>query len=131
MKKMLVVEDDILSQDLMRKIFKNDFEVDICDSGEEYYEKYSNVEYSIMIVDVSIKGKIFGLDLVKEIKSTDRNKNTPILCLTAHAQTRMRETAIESGSDLFMTKPVPNKVLKDAVEQLIHRHENQSAVSEN
>ena len=119
MKKMLIVEDDDLSQNILKKIFKNDFEIDFCESVEGYYEKYSNTKYDIMIVDISLKGPKSGLDLIKEIKTTPSFTGTPILCLTAHAQTKMRQTAIESGSDYFITKPVSNKILKEAVEFLL------------
>jgi len=119
MKKMLIVEDDALSQDLMKKIFKSNFEIDICGSVEEYYEKFSKTKYDIIIVDISLKGTKNGLELIMEIKEVQSYTNTPILCLTAHAQTNMRQTAIESGADLFITKPVPNKVLKEAVEFLL------------
>ncbi len=119
MKKMLVVEDDILSQKVMRRIFKNDFEMDFCESVDEYYEKYSNTNYDIIIMDISLKGTRDGLELIKEIKASPSYTGTPILCLTAHAQIKMRQTAIESGTDLFITKPVANKILKEAVEFLL------------
>ena len=119
MKKMLVVEDDILSQKVMRRIFKNDFEIDMCESVDEYYEKYSNTNYDIIIMDIAIRGSKDGLELIKEIKAAPSYTGTPILCLTAHAQIKMRQTAIESGSDLFITKPVSNKVLKEAVASLV------------
>ena len=119
MKKMLVVEDDILSQKVMRRIFKNDFEIDMCESVEEYYEKYSNINYDIIIMDVAIRGSKNGLDLIKEIKAVPSYTGTPILCLTAHAQIKMRQTAMESGSDLFITKPVANQILRKAVFSLI------------
>ena len=119
MKKMLVVEDDILSQKIMRRIFKNDFEIDECESAEEFHEKYSNKNYHIIIVDISLKGSKHGLDLIKEIKALSLYTNTPIICLTAHAQTKMRKTAVESGADLFITKPVSNKALREAVASLI------------
>ncbi len=119
MKSMLVVEDDILSQKLMGRIFKNDFEIDMCESFEEYYEKYSNMNYDIIIMDVAIGGVKSGLDLVKEIKAAPSYIGTPILCLTAHVQTKMRKTAVESGADLFITKPVSNKALREAVASLI------------
>jgi len=119
MKKMLIVEDDILSQNVMRRIFKSDFEIDFCESAEEYYEKYSGKKYDIIIMDIAIKGAKNGLDLIREIKAAPTFTGTPILCLTAHIQTKMRQTAIESGSDLFITKPVSNKVLKEAVAFLL------------
>jgi CheY-like chemotaxis protein len=119
MNKMLIVEDDDLSIDVTRRIFRNDFEIFICYSAEEYYEKYSNYNFDIIIMDISLKGPKNGLELIKEIKEIPSLSNIPILCLTAHAQTRMRLTAIDSGSDLFFTKPVPNKILKEAVASLI------------
>jgi len=119
MKKMLVVEDDLLSQKVMRRIFKNDFEIDMCESVEEYYEKYSKTNYDIIIMDVALKGTKNGLELIKEIKAVPSYTGTPILCLTAHAQIKMRQTAMESGTDLFITKPVATKVLKEAVAFLI------------
>jgi DNA-binding response OmpR family regulator len=121
MKKMLVIEDDILSQDVMRRIFKNDFEIDTCESSEEYYEKFSNNDYIIMVVDVSIKGSKHGLELIKEIKESTLNKNTPVICLTAHTQTAMRQTAIDSGACLFLTKPVSNTVLREIVAALLKK----------
>ena len=119
MKKMLIVEDDDLSIKVMRRIFRADFEIFICDSSEEYYEKHSNNNFDIIIMDISLKGTKNGFALIKEIKEVPSFTGTPILCLTAHAQTKMRQTAIESGSDLFITKPVSNKVLKEAVEFLL------------
>jgi CheY-like chemotaxis protein len=123
MKKMLVVEDDILSQNVMRRIFKSDFEsdfeIDFCESVKEYYEKYSNTNYDIIIMDISLKGIRNGLELIKEIKEAPSYTGTPILCLTAHVMEKTRKTAIESGSDLFITKPVKNKILKEAVASLV------------
>ena len=119
MNKMLIVEDDDLTIDLMRRIFRNDFEILICDSIEEFYDKYSNKNVDIIIMDISLKGSGNGLELIKEIKAEPAFTGTSILCLTAHAQTKMRQTAIDSGSDLFITKPVTNRVLKDAIEFLL------------
>ncbi|MFO7525292.1 MAG: response regulator [Ignavibacteriaceae bacterium] len=116
---MLIVEDDDLSQNLMRRVFRADFDVSICDSSEEYYEKYSRSIFDIIIMDVSLKGTKNGLELTKEIKSDPSYSGTPIICLTAHAQTMMRQTAIESGTDYFITKPISNKILKETVRSLL------------
>ena len=119
MSKMLIVDDDNLTIKLIRRIFRNDFEILFCDSVEEYYEKYSNSNFDVIIMDISLKGNMNGLDLIKEIKTSPSYTGTPILCLTAHAQTKVRETALESGADLFITKPVSIKVLREAVEFLL------------
>ncbi|MDP3445565.1 MAG: response regulator [Ignavibacteria bacterium] len=116
---MLVVEDDDLSQRIFKLIFKNNFEIDICESSDEYYEKYYKTNYSIIIMDVSISGSLNGLELMKKIKEDPEFVDTPIICLTAHAQPKMRLTAVEAGADIFLTKPVNNKILREAVESLL------------
>lgn len=116
---MLIAEDDDLSQNLMKRVFRTDLDVSICDSSKEYYEKYSHRIFDIIIMDVSIKGTKNGLELTKEIKSVPSYSGTPIICLTAHAQTTMRKTAIESGTDYFITKPITNKILKETVRLLL------------
>ncbi|PKL83836.1 MAG: hypothetical protein CVV24_02915 [Ignavibacteriae bacterium HGW-Ignavibacteriae-3] len=120
MKKMLVVDDDSLSQVLMSKIFGKEFDVDLCGSAEEYSDRYSNTLYDIIIMDISLKGNKDGFDLIKEIKTDPLRSGTQILCLTANAQNSMRLTAEESGADLFVTKPVANEKLKEAVSFLIN-----------
>lgn len=121
MKRMLVVEDDYLSQRVFQRLFKKDFNVDFCDSSDEYYKNFSNEKYDIIIMDVSLKGKKSGLDLIHEIKSIQDKRNTPIICLTAHAFAKDRTNAIESGADLFLAKPVMNEILLDAVKLLINK----------
>ncbi|MBS3945624.1 MAG: response regulator [Melioribacter sp.] len=121
MKRMLVVEDDYLSQRVFQRLFKKDFNVDFCDSSDEYYKNFSNEKYDIIIMDVSLKGKKSGLDLIHEIKIIQDKRNTPIICLTAHAFAKDRTNAIESGADLFLAKPVMNEILLDAVKLLINK----------
>ncbi len=121
MNKMLIVEDDLLSQDLFRRIFKNKFIISICDSSEEYYDKYSEDNYDIIIMDIALKGKKQGIDLIKEIRETKDKKNTPIICLTAHAHNINKVNSLEAGADLFFTKPIHNTELVEAVDSLLRR----------
>ena len=119
---MLIVEDDDLSIMVMRRIFRDDFEIFICDSAEEFYEKYINNSFDIIIMDVSLKGTKNGLELTKEIKELSSYAGIPIICFTAHAQANMRKNALESGADLFITKPVSNSILKEAVATLVGKN---------
>lgn len=116
---MLFVEDDDLSVKVMKRIFQTDFEMFICDSAEEFHENYSKNIFNIIIVDISLNGAKTGLELIKEIKEIPSFTDTPILCLTAHAQTKMQESAIQSGADYFITRPVSNKLLREAVDFLL------------
>lgn len=115
---MLIVEDDYLTRKVFGRLFKDEFEVDYCDSWEEYYKSYNQVMYDIIIMDVSIKGTKSGLELIHSIKSDLNKKQIPIICLTAHAFAKDRTNAMDSGADMFLTKPVMNETLIDAVKLL-------------
>lgn len=117
---MLVVEDDFLSQRVFQRLFREEFKVDFCDSGDEYYEKYNKGKYDIIIMDVSLKGTKNGLELIHEIKNMPDKRDTPIICLTAHAFARDRTNAMEAGADIFLAKPVMNETLLDAVKILVN-----------
>jgi DNA-binding response OmpR family regulator len=116
---MLIVEDDYLTQKIFQRLFKEEFKIDFCEAGEEYYRNYINEKYDIIIADVSLKGSKNGLELIHEIKNNPDKKNTPIICLTAHAFAKDRTNALESGADLFLTKPILNINLLNAVKSLI------------
>lgn len=119
MKKMLVVEDDELSKKTMSKIFKNVMEIDFCQSVGEFTTKFSESNYDIILLDITLSGIKQNLELAKEIKQHPKHISTPIICLTTQQQTKLRQTAINSGTDLFLIKPVPNQVLREAVFSLI------------
>jgi CheY-like chemotaxis protein len=120
---MLVVEDDLLSQRVFQKLFKEEFQVDFCDSGDEYYKEFNGEKYDIIIMDISLKGNKSGLELIREIKDLPEKRDTPIICLTAHAFAKDRTNAIESGADMFLAKPVMNETLLDVVNKLTGKNE--------
>lgn len=128
MKKLLIVEDDLLSQDLFRRIFKNELEIDICESSEEFYAKYSKILYDLIIMDIALKGKKLGTDLISEIRKSPFHKCIPIICLTAHAHAFTRTDALKAGADVFFTKPVHNTLLKETAISLINRKINDELI---
>jgi DNA-binding response OmpR family regulator len=114
---MLIVDDDRLSAKVMHRIFRNDFEIYHCDSAKEYYEKYCNISFATIIMDLAIQRSMNGYRLIKEIKSA-QSKNTPLLCLTKHTHSKIRQAAIKLESDYLISKPVSTKELKAAVKSL-------------
>jgi DNA-binding response OmpR family regulator len=72
-----------------------------------------------------LKGDKNGAELIKEIKAAPSYTGTPILCLTALSQSEMRQTAIEPGADLLITKPVSNTDLKETVSLLLQQNKSE------
>lgn len=105
-KRLLLVEDDLNTQNIYKKMFASHFKVEVCDNDEEFYKLLKKFKFDIIIMDISLKGLKDGLQLTNEIKSNPDYKNIPVICLTAHAFPQDRENALNAGVDEFLTKPV-------------------------
>ncbi len=111
--KMLIVEDDFENQSFMRIFFKRKFEIATCDSETTFNEKYKPGEIDVIIMDISLRGEKDGLEITKTLR--ENGDDVPIVGLSAHAFQRDRENAKKAGVDVFLTKPVPNDTLYNAV----------------
>ncbi len=103
--KLLIVEDDYENQKFLDLFLGRYFEVDFCDSSDTYYELAAKKEYDLVLMDISIKGKKNGLDLVREIKFEPKTSSIPVICYTAHAFQKDRLNALDAGCDVYISKP--------------------------
>ena len=111
--KLLVVEDDLENQKFLRIFLKRNFELDVCDSADSFYEKLGETEYDIILMDISLRGAKDGLQLTKELRSQEKYKNMPIVGLSAHAFQKDRDNALQAGIDIFITKPTQGNFLME------------------
>lgn len=71
----------------------------------------------ILILDVMLP-ELDGYEILRQLRADPRTEGLPILMLTAKGQREDRETALECGADLFITKPFSNSEIVAAVKQL-------------
>ncbi|MEJ2616500.1 MAG: response regulator [Ignavibacteriaceae bacterium] len=113
--KVLVVEDDYENQRFLQLFLKKNFIVFACDSEKSFYQYLNNYHIDVILMDISLRGEKDGLQLTREIKGSERFKDIPVVCLTAHAFQQDRENALNAGVDIFLTKPVDNSYLMETL----------------
>ena len=113
--KLLIVEDDYENQKFLQLFLKKKFDVDICDSADTFYAKMKEKKFDLILMDISLRGKKDGLQLTQELRQSDDNKNIAVVGLSAHAFQKDKDNAYRAGVDVFITKPVQNDVLMDAL----------------
>ena len=74
----------------------------------------------VMILDVMLP-ELDGYEVLRRLRADRRAETLPVLVLTAKGQREDRETALDCGADLFITKPFANADIVKAVEQLAAR----------
>lgn len=111
--RLLATEDNLEEQKFLQFYLRRNFEVEIADSAEAFLEKYQGSNYDLLMFDISIRGSKTGIDLIKEVRATEKGKELPIVVHTAHAYLGEKREATAAGADLFLVKPVPRDELME------------------
>ncbi len=118
MKKVLIVEDNELNMKLFRDLLTNKgFKVDVSKDGKDIVNSTIDFQPDLILMDVQL-GIVSGIDLIRELKSTEATKHIPIIAITAFAMKQDEAKILTSGCDLFLPKPVSVDVFFEAVNEL-------------
>jgi two-component system cell cycle response regulator DivK len=112
-RKILVVEDNEDSRELVVKVLKNKgYQVIAAVDGEDAVEKAIAEKPDLILLDISLP-KLDGYEVAKKLKSLEEFREIPIVALTAHAMKGDREKVIVAGFEGYITKPVNVRELAD------------------
>ncbi|MFT5716723.1 MAG: CheY-like chemotaxis protein/signal transduction histidine kinase [Oleiphilaceae bacterium] len=122
--KVLVVEDNMVHQQLiMRFLEKKGFQVDLASNGFEAIELFKRNTFSIIFMDC-LMPEMDGYEttqIIREIeKSNPQKTRAPIVALTAHAIDGEAERCFQVGMDEFITKPYKLAQLEMVLERYIN-----------
>ena len=114
----LVVDDDDGIRDLIKKyLIENNFLITTANSAEDAKKKVSIIKFDLIILDIMMPGKT-GLEFTIENKD---NINTPIILLTAKAETSERIEGLEIGADDYLPKPFEPKELDLRIRNILNK----------
>jgi two-component system, cell cycle response regulator DivK len=119
MEKVLVVDDNRSSRDLIRAILKNVHCTIIeASQGQEALDLLQRERPGLVLLDIDMPG-LSGLAVVKKIREDASFARLPVLAVTAFAMERDRERAMAAGFTAYITKPVRAAFLRQQVRQLL------------
>jgi len=114
--KILLVEDNKINQQVAKELLEHEeFFVEISNNGEQGFERVrqSNPDdfFDAVLMDIQMP-VMDGHTATREIRNLkSRNRNLPIIAMTAHAMTGEREKCLESGMNDYVSKPIDPKEL--------------------
>lgn len=76
----------------------------------------------LILLDLMLPGKD-GFSVFKDLRRDSRTNRTPVIMLTARAQTEDRIQGLEAGADDYLTKPFSPKELILRVQSVLRRSE--------
>ena len=117
--RILIVEDDpVLSDGLMRSLRASDYAVDRAADGGEADHVLTAQNYDLVILDIGLP-KLDGYEVLRRLRR--RGSKTPVLFLTARDGLDDRVRGLDLGGDDYLTKPFDLPELEARVRALIRR----------
>jgi len=109
--KLLVVEDDIASLELMAEVFTSlEAEVRPVSDGREAASLIDKEKFDGIFLDLEMPN-MHGFELAKRIRSSSWNKATPIVIVTGRDEKQAMQDAFAIGVTFFFQKPVDRQKL--------------------
>ena len=114
--RILVAEDNPTNQKVAQAILeKMRFHCDIAVNGKEAVQAVETGEYDLVFMDIQMP-EMDGLEATKKIRELSPPANeVPVVAMTAHAMKGDRETCLAAGMNDYITKPVSQKSIFDAI----------------
>ena len=114
----LVVDDDDGIRSLVKKYLNdNNFLVTTADSAESASTKIGIIKFDLIVLDIMMPGKS-GLEFIQDHKN---KLETPIILLTAKAETSERVEGLEIGADDYLPKPFEPKELVLRIKNILNK----------
>ncbi len=118
---LLVVEDNILNQLVMRKLLNSYSGVSfaVVNNGTEAIEALKKDIYNIVLMDLQMP-VMDGYEATQIIRSGELGKiiaNIPIIAVTADAMQETRKKVLDIGMNDYMTKPVNRDLLLEKIKR--------------
>lgn len=107
-KKILIVEDEVITQRYLRGIFEQ-YEVEkiaCVDNGKDALAVLKKDSYDMVLMDINIKGSIDGILLSREIL---KHYSLPIIFISAYTDEKTLEEVLELSPYGFISKPFTSK----------------------
>jgi DNA-binding response OmpR family regulator len=122
LKKILLVEDDpslgfVIKDNLSIK----GYDVTLCKDGEEGERSFGLDHFNLCIFDIMLPKKD-GFSLAKSVRA--KNKQIPIIFLSAKAMMEDKLEGFETGADDYITKPFSLEELYCRIEVFLRRSSN-------
>ncbi len=119
-KRIFVIDDDSsVCKGLSRLLCSAGYETEIFHSATDYLERDPYEGVGCLVLDIRMP-QLSGTDL--QLRLNEQHSDLPIIFLTGHGDLPMGIKAMKRGAEDFLTKPVDEVALLDAVQRALARH---------
>lgn len=119
--KILIVDDEIDTLRLVGLMLERQgYMIVAAEDGEQALQVMNREKPDLILLDVMMPG-MDGFEVAKQIRADREFGDTPIIMFTAKSQVEDKVVGLESGADVYLTKPTQPRELFAQVKVLLTR----------
>ena len=127
----LLVDDNNVNLQIAAEILKKSgCKVTTANSGKNAINAAKKERFDLIFMDIQMPD-MDGVESAKRIKAEEKNKNTPVIAMTAYSMKGDREKYLSSGMDDYISKPIAPESLVYTVKKWIDNDATISSVDKN
>jgi len=115
MKKIIAVDDDLTSLNIIKTVLKPLYEVYTASSASILFKFLDNILPDLILLDVEMP-VMNGYDTIKKLKEDERYAETPVIFLTAKDDENSEKEGFDLGALDYVTKPFSAPLLIKRIE---------------
>lgn len=112
-----IIDDDIATRSALTALMRSKgFDAKAYESAEDFLQAGAQEISRCIITDIQMPG-LSGIDLKRRLN--DGKCTIPVIMITARAEKRLHDLAIESGAFCLLRKPFKSQALLECVERAL------------
>lgn len=116
--RILLVEDDLITNEVIQFYLKNDFIVDIALDEQQASGQMKNNKYFAVLLDINLGKGGSGLNVLKELRKTPGLEKLPVIAETAFALNGDSEEFLTAGCNYYLSKPYMKQELLNVLQKI-------------
>lgn len=118
---LMIIEDDADTLEMLRATLEaHGFKVTACESAAETLELAPANSVDLIVSDIGMP-QMDGFEMIKRLRELDQYKSVPAIALSGYASNKDAKSALASGFDAHVSKPVDPAELLRLIHQLVKK----------
>ena len=121
------VEDDRSIRELITYTLKiSGFDAEGFENAKDFFDALEKAVPELILLDIMLEGKD-GLQILKELKESDRFKEIPVIMATAKTSEFDKVIGLDSGADDYLAKPFGMMEMVSRIKAVLRRSQKEPA----
>lgn len=118
MRKILIIDDDVITLQIMKHHLQEQYEVQIENAGYRFIKKIDEYEADLILLDIEMP-IMNGLDVFDQLKKDEKKKEVPVVFLTGVADPQVVMELMNKGAAGYIVKTAAKDEILSKIKKIL------------